>query len=241
MSGRQSIVHRLPRELLCCILASSSDLGSLTAAVLSCRTFYSLFERSKESLIKSVLINRIGVEVLPEAIFTYEFCLPYLEFSFDDLEEEDISQMVQDVSKFLYPLTRPTLTSATWTMEEALAIESFHTSVVDPLTQKFIQSCAASSIFPLGESLSARPVSHLEKQRIIRALYRFELFRKLFGNWFFSEPNDQDFFRDFAAKFCSHFAPWEIVQLGCIHDFLHGEVMTGMHTLHILVKLATIY
>lgn len=74
MSQRQSIVNLLPRELLCCILASSSDLGSLTATALSCRTFYSLFERSKESLIKSVLINRIGVEVLPEAILMNSAC-----------------------------------------------------------------------------------------------------------------------------------------------------------------------
>lgn len=66
-----------------------------------------------------------------------------------------------------------------------------------------------------------RPVSNPEKERICRALYRFELFRRLFG--YFAWWTDE--LMGLAMVFFTRLSPWEIAQLGCIHDFLGRQVI----------------
>ncbi|KAI1080236.1 hypothetical protein F5B20DRAFT_119647 [Whalleya microplaca] len=116
-------------------------------------------------------------------------------------------------------------------MRDALMINDFHVQVVSKLAQRFIQACVTNSesfCLPLENSLRSRPISHLEEERITRALYRFELFRRLFG-WF-QHLEDEDIPRlhdslPYLAIFFSKFAPWENAQLACMNDFLAGEIL----------------
>lgn len=130
------------------------------------------------------------------------------------------------IVEFLRDLDRTSFEKTIISMTEAFTLNDFHVHTVSPLAERFVVICTERYEWqePLWESIEERPVSKTEWERIERVLYRFELFRKLFGR-----------FHDSAAKltplvkfFFQNFAPWENAQLGCIHDFLAREVGQGM-------------
>ncbi|KAI1251469.1 hypothetical protein MGN70_006037 [Eutypa lata] len=236
MAEQQNVLCRLPSELRRCILSSMPDLQSLASTALTCRAFYYIFDDNKDGIIRDVLINSIGSEVLPEAIITHRCSPPLLSLNispksvfWNTISPKGKAWQYRYVSTFLGTLERPPITSTTWTMCEALELERFHVQTVYPLAQRFIKSCAKLSPPRVIEiSLSSRPTSRLEEERIMRALYRFEVFRKLFGR-FRWRVRDSTVSTTLTNLFFSKFAPWENAQLACIHDFLAREVMPAFN------------
>jgi hypothetical protein len=112
------------------------------------------------------------------------------------------------------------LTRTSWALGDALALGDFHSEVILPLKDRFIQassdprSCAMAA--RIRKSLEVRPVSYLEQERICRALYRFEISRRLFG-CFAWRPDE---LMEFTTTFFSKFAPREIAQLGWLYPRL---------------------
>ncbi|UPK95544.1 hypothetical protein LCI18_006479 [Fusarium solani-melongenae] len=112
-------------------------------------------------------------------------------------------------------------------MTEAFILNDFHVHAVSPLAGRFVIICTERYEWQesLWESIQERPVSEAEWERIERVLYRFELFRRLFGRFHQSEGK----LKPLAKSFFQKFAPWENAQLGCIHDFLAREVELEAH------------
>ncbi|OTA69566.1 hypothetical protein K449DRAFT_418954 [Hypoxylon sp. EC38] len=227
MLEARNLLQRLPMELRCCILASLSDLESLASATLTCRALYWAFKNNEGRVIRDVLINCVGLVALPEAIIAHRCCPPYLstciQLRMDIWGEEQIHRQNIYISDFLQRLERPSPILTTWAMRDARALGDFHLKVVSKLTHRFIQACAkaSSSEFPLENSLCLYPVSESERERIERALYRFEIFRRLFSCF----SDREEYLLPYAATFFSKFAPWENAQLICIHEFLAREII----------------
>ena len=239
MSNERIDLLTLPAEIQHCILASLIDVRSLASAALVCRAFYSTFKSDKESLIRDVLINCVGYNILPEALIAHQCSPPYLSVQVERaiiLPEDrlELDRLHDYASEFLKRLKRPAVTTIICTMRDAITISDFHLQVVSVLTQRFIQACARAAPIhlPLEHSLRSRPASPSEEDRIARTLYRFETFRRLFG-CFCTNPEhpvhwtDEEPLLHYTLIFFSKFAPWENAQLGCINDFLAREVMPG--------------
>lgn len=60
--------------------------------------------------------------------------------------------------------------------------------------------------------------------RIKRTLYYFETFR----NWFRDPSDARVLLEERMSVFFFTFAPWEVEQLGCIHDFLFDQMKLGV-------------
>ncbi|KAM0420993.1 hypothetical protein ACHAPT_011236 [Fusarium lateritium] len=133
------------------------------------------------------------------------------------LFHENLNRQFDYASDFLERLHRPELDSTIISMTDALALGDFHTQTVSVLAQRFILSCSERFEWqePLKQSLQKHPVSQTE-----RVLYRFEMFRRLFGRFCANELE----LIALAPSFFEKFAPWENAQLACIHDFLAREV-----------------
>ncbi|KAM5351173.1 hypothetical protein ACJ41O_003896 [Fusarium nematophilum] len=231
MSESQSVFQVVPLELWQSILAYLPDVPSLASAALSCRSLYTAFKSREHGLVQSVLVNCIGVANLPEALITQRCSPPLLSIHVERQNlptgDEQMRQMREYVFNFVTHLERPSLGSAEISLAEGLALGDFHVQTVSPLTQSFVEACSKRSGWqrPLEESLQTRPLSRTERERIERALYRFEMFRRLFGC--FGEEIDE--LLNFATTFFSKFAPWESAQLGCIHDFLARELLPAFN------------
>lgn len=249
MSEVQKPLQRLPMELLRWILASLPDIQSLASAALSCRSLYWAFKYSEDGLIKDVLVNCMGFDVPPEAIIAVQFHPSFVGNEMkqycDNLTESELEEgrwaidMVNHADFFTRNLKRPN-TSAGLTMRDALALSNFHLHVVEKLMERFLQACKLAplpSSFLHKNVLCPGPVTWTEKERIVRAFYRFELLWKLFGCFerylIDSIPRISRFYYyalyDIIGTFLSKFAPWENLQLGCIHDFLASQVFSGAY------------
>lgn len=228
-------ILKLPVELLQHILPCLSDPRSLVSAIQISRIFYPNFQENEQHIVATVLERCVGAGVLREAKPTRNCVPPVLSTKLTeqppDLDDKLQEELNMCISRFLHDQPgKIDSNQSSCTLSDALALGNFHADVILPLKASFIQtssdpkSCMMSA--KVEESLSMRSASNLEEERICRALYRFELFRRLFGC--FAWRTDE--LMDLATMFFSMFSPWEIAQIGCIHDFLGRQVIPGKKT-----------
>ncbi|OTB06200.1 hypothetical protein M426DRAFT_21310 [Hypoxylon sp. CI-4A] len=222
---------RLPLELLRLTLNSLPDVGSLASAALSRRSLNWAFKGDEDRLIRNVLINCIGSDALPEALLVYRTLPPCtvdgtLQRDDSVYTNDDDDELYSQTADLFRSLVRPETPSETWTvaMREALGLSDFHLRAVLPLVQTFFQRCAeaAPPHVSLGDDLLSHPPSRSERERVVRVLYYFELYCRLYRH---AHNHSRLFQEYFGKKFLEKFAPQEVVRLGCIHDFLAGEIL----------------
>ncbi|KAF4956879.1 hypothetical protein FGADI_3482 [Fusarium gaditjirri] len=106
--------------------------------------------------------------------------------------------------------------------DEVLSIATFHSSVVRPLISHYV-SWTRSNM----ESLSTpKEISRTEGRRIMRGLYRFQIFSNLFG-----AARDVGFHygdrllgsEERLNLFLDDFTAWEIEEMLCINAFMHAK------------------
>ncbi|RSL54063.1 hypothetical protein CEP54_010074 [Fusarium duplospermum] len=224
-----------PMELHQQILASLPDAPSLAAAALSCQQLYAAFKNKESTLARAVLSNCIGAANLPEALMVHRCSPPYLS-NHVELQPRPLNSRMENqvayVSRYIKRLNRSSFENTSISMSDALALSDFHLKTVSILAQRFIVICTERHDWqdPLRESIEKRPVSPLEWNRIERVLYRFELFRKLFGR--FLEGGQE--LLPLTKSFLKNFAPWENAQLGfynyvAAHDIVWGAYNIGLN------------
>jgi hypothetical protein len=93
---------------------------------------------------------------------------------------------------------------------------------VNAFAQPFIQYAAYNQPALCGGPLPLP--TEKEMSRIKRTFYYFEIFR----NWFRDLPDARVLLEEKMDVFFSALAPWEVEQLGCIHDFLLHQIKPGI-------------
>lgn len=206
-------IEGLSVELLQMVLSELPDVSSLRAAALSCPLLYGVFLEADTTITTRVLLNQIDDSVLPEAE------LAFLSSSLHHGPEPKYRHVVVDfITQNLRQ--RPTPPSS-WSLQKALQLERLHLCVSE-LTQKFVHTTLTT--YPMTQSKCT--ATRLERCRIERAFYRFELYCNLFR--MLPEIGAELPIRVEQNKlFFACFAPWENEQLGCIHDFLVRAVSPG--------------
>ncbi|KAI0868245.1 hypothetical protein GGS24DRAFT_482946 [Hypoxylon argillaceum] len=207
-----SPIENLPLELVQMILSFLPGPRALRTAVLSCPLFYYSFLGFKESITTQVLLNRIDISVLPEAMMS--------------LEASELRSMNRASAHFycmIHEITvdhlrqRPTARRS-WSFLEALHLERRH-AIVEELSQDFI-SRSFKAIERRFELYFERPgwkATHNERRRIERALYRYDIFSAMFSR---GCGETEGLAHDYGYQedgFFQYFAPWENEQLSCIH------------------------
>lgn len=182
-------------------------------------------------MAKKILINCIGPDLLPEASWAW-LCSP-IEYPAEyvpNIEVHVFEDVEYDVLRMFaesFLATRvPGMKALQISYEDARELEAFHHGTLEPLFDRFIRHCKKMNDGPLSQSLNSNSVTDLEKDRIMRSFYRWELFCKLYG----ARRGDVELngeprlLEQYHGPFFQRLAPWEIVQISCIHDFLAREV-----------------
>lgn len=102
-------------------------------------------------------------------------------------------------------------------------IDEFHNDFIRPLVVWFVQFTRKVN-GKLDKSLEKTPVSRLEFHRVARAFYRLEL---LAQTWIRVQNETHEQIALVCEAFCRQFAPWEMTQICCVHDFLAWNVAAG--------------
>lgn len=208
-------------------LCAISDPDTLANVALSCRPLYAAFKSQEQIIIRQVLINHIGIDVLPEAALTHLCHPPYLRSLGGGLPTEtENGELQKYITNFLDNLERPMVAELRFSMDEALDLARTHAYVI-AFTERFIQVCSATTSVELQQSFDLHPPSLAELTRISRTLYIFNLFCKLFGCLDTRYESLHEPFYGLGISFLSRFACWELVQIESIYDFLAREVIPG--------------
>ena len=213
----------LAPELKYAIFICLPDVPSAKALALTSSSFFQTFLDAQELILTQVLQNEMDTEVLRDY-------LTALWVSQIQVWSKDAILKILDE----YFGGSISYTSHKWKLSEALAISKVH-ECVDFLATEF----ASSALFknPTARGANAAPSSS-EMRRIKLTLHRYELYCNIFRH-----PTHDRMVRDklnrnrlirpqpFGAHeqrkvFFDKFSPWEIEQLGCIHEFLVQEITT---------------
>ncbi|KAI9775732.1 MAG: hypothetical protein M1839_000934 [Geoglossum umbratile] len=180
-------------------MSAIADVQSLKSAALSCPSLYHAFSGAETMITTRVLSSQVSNGVLPEAAAALE------SSQLDPPTAQGIQNFVKK------HLCRRRLPPRSWTLCDALSVGKFHLCL-----SSFATKFANTSL--TNEPLRSATPTQSERDRIERALYRFEIFCNLFRNSNVANVEDQQ------DLFFTKFSPWEMEQLGCIHDFLIRQV-----------------
>jgi hypothetical protein len=179
------------------------DLPTLHSAILASRAFSYAFREAKSTILSRVLIKHVGVDVMPEALVAIKAVADIPIWT-----EKSIGTFCSEHLQIRGPV--PSL----YTPGKVAAMAKL-SATVKALTERFVPSITTSRLKMPTSTPS-------ERARIERAFYRFETFCTLFR----PSPSCDDILLCMDKFFCP-FSPWELEQLGCIHDFLFHLVKPG--------------
>lgn len=214
----RDMAESLPDEILVAVFSFLPDFTSLRNAALVSPVWL----RCAASACRRVLLNEIGHPTLPDAITAHES---------SKFNPKNLARVAAFSDQYLQ--RRPPIPS-TITLADGAALSDLH-SCVKHLASKFQrlalhrlakeQRGLANEIPGWPEPLKS-PVNPTaaEDARFQRALYRFEVYCKLF-----KEPEVVRFNLD-AVNFqkiyyFDHLSPWEIEQLVAVRDFLAASII----------------
>lgn len=193
-------LEQLPVELLGGILSALDDLPSLSSATLASRTLHNAFTQTKRAILSSVLVNSVGADVIPDA-------LAAVGGIYATCESEGAL------------LVAPAQIQCLLSEDQVCSVAKL-SAVVRAFAKLFVQS--ATDARPEIKT-GLRLPSEAELACIERAFYRFEAFGNLLGAWSGNLPT----LEEKTDSLLSTLAPWEVEQLGCIHDFLFHQIKPG--------------
>lgn len=205
-------------ELRTSILCQVANLASLKSLILTCSAYHQAFVRSR----KEVLIA-LAQHVLTVGSITLQLPLQIVRASSIDLFASDHRQKVVALLDGHPEITNLSRNSfADISIEQILRLFDLHRDislVCDDLPEWMISKHPITG----EEQFDRKELSSSEKERILRSLYRWELWRQLFfplQDWMNRQgkeakipPSDQ------MSIQLARYPPWEQEELGCAVDY----------------------
>lgn len=221
--SQQPPLLRMPLHLLSIVLSHLDNMQSLASAIFSHSSLYSAFSEDRNRIVRDIMTSQIPDDTMKYALWTHAATL-------DDLDRDDVDQILQFLSdNFLTDLHAPKEPFALPGPADlglASALSRTH-SIIQYFTSDLLRD-----VLPLvHRNLGLRRPSHTgasatEESRIHRAMYRFQLYCKLFHQRF-SGPQKRYFPFTLRNRFFHTFSPWVNEQLACINDYFERVLCRG--------------
>lgn len=225
-------LESLPAELRLRVLSNMPDLESLGSLIHASPVYLAQYRLDRESILSCFLDADMGREVLIDAIAA---------FRSQPSKAGPLTRPNSNVTDFLdlYGWWRYTRSPIAMLNSVSLAdlrwIMCNHMSTVRPLASQvinmtftFLTSAAVyvESWRAREESRASGPanvwpdlVSRTERTRILRALYRLQIFCNLFGGQQYQSFTCEEIQHMF---FCQYDA-WEVEEMNCVSEWIHEE------------------
>lgn len=206
----------LPCELVATVLQELDNVRHLISAILSCRHVYSSFQYYP-GVQHDILRRQVADPLLLYSVSVAEA---------SDLSTHPTAPSTQDLlSTFYDKPTELVNRLQTFTLPCVLKMGRLH-DMIHSFADDFATD-AWALLFQDGPHASDKlTLSRTEHIRFCRVLYQFELYVTL------SRGNHGDTVKASQNEcFFSRLPPWEVEQLGCVHDFLEKRFSQGEQSL----------
>ncbi|KAG8529605.1 uncharacterized protein KY384_006242 [Bacidia gigantensis] len=197
-------VRQLPLEVAQLLLASTPDVQSLRSLAVSSPTFYKAFVGAQDLIIKAVLHNEFGPDVLPHAQAAQRSVdLGLFENRFEEEKVTFWSLLDNKAMSRVYP----------WQFQDSL-----HLSEIRSPVEYFVQQYSVNICKSLDFKIKS--LRRKELDRIRRTLYRIETYCNLYGGHRRLRPS----LEELQALSINQLAPWEVEQMVSVQDFLFSRL-----------------
>ncbi|RDL41891.1 uncharacterized protein BP5553_01870 [Venustampulla echinocandica] len=222
-------LHDLPGELLSLILQqvdSPSHLHNLLVASAPC---YRIFSSRRERVLSSVLQNAICVEAVHDALAVIG--APRFTQLSKHPTREDVTNFLK--SYHSTPFQFPTDFKSLCALSHLLTIVEHFVTAFSTQAHRALETLGKPYrslprwAWPPAPSSCrievALPLSVIERARLQRAFFRFELYCRIFPQ---SSSRGVSLFprADQSRLFLSRLSPWEIDEINCVHQYLSSLV-----------------
>jgi hypothetical protein len=206
----------LPAELRYQILECLDDLNDLKAVVHASPVLHHQYLSDRKRLLAHHLRAVLGDHVFFDACMVQKS--PALHRPKVPLSSRVLDEFMSGYHKLPSALA---MIEKVCTADDLADMVGFYLSVIRPLSD----SLSLLLLHQLPGASEVPPLSRMENVRIMRGLYRFELWCRLFG------PGDKTLHLDLdrwamdlnlkgiLEHFFEVFEPWEIEEISCIHEF----------------------
>ncbi|KAK3938124.1 hypothetical protein QBC46DRAFT_441437 [Diplogelasinospora grovesii] len=227
-------IRRLPVEVVTGVLATLDSTKDLISAIRSHRVFFNGFHSYQQRVLKGIMIHMIPREILPLAIATHEAAL---------LVDIEIWEEIQPLILSLLSIINSTSPESSplyprVTLQLATALEKTH-RMVEYFTNDYVAS-AIPALNDLFGASKGKNVSAVERCRLYRAFYRFQLYCNIYGRHAIEKTrravrrthawhaatyrrSDEDTRRELACFF-HPWPPWMNEQLACVFEYLETKL-----------------
>lgn len=212
-------------------LLSNLDYEGLKALVHASPVYHQQYLLDRQNLLCACLEATLGSSTTIDACAVYHSSLIN---SSETRTKETITQFLESYrDKLSYSFSPYSLLKAL-TLDEVISIVTFHISIIRPLTQ-YYTSWTMDNLAKETTDLHSHvylkdyeplSLSKIENTRLVRALYRFQLYCNLFGFsqywygrqrlWMFSKV-------DILKIFICIYEPWEVEEIACIYAFVREK------------------
>lgn len=218
-----SRLESLPAELRSQILSSLASLDDLKAAVQASPVLYQQYRADRKPILDRVLRTTLGEHVFVDAFAAQKSARfeppPYLA-----------AHLAAQLFMHTYQEHRaqPSLVANECTNTDVVGMASFYWSTVVPLMQEIPQRL----LHHLDPSLQPCGLSGVERERLLRALYRFQMWCNLYGTRPGAAAGSKSVHPiEVLMYFFQVFEPWEIEEISCIHTLLmdmYDHIFVGL-------------
>lgn len=221
--SQQPPLLQMPLHLLSIVLSHLDNMQSLASAIFSHSSLYLAFREDRNRIVRDIMTRQIPDDTMKYALCTHAATLDGL----DRNDEDQILQFLAD--NFLTDLHAPKEPFALpgpADLRLAGALSRTH-SIIQYFTSDLLRDMLPLVHHHLGLRRPSYTVaSAVEELRIHRAMYRFQLYCKLFRQRF-SGPQKRYFPFALRDRFFHTFSPWVNEQLACINDYFERVLCRG--------------
>lgn len=211
MEPTRPALSALPTEILQSILSYTSDAITLRNLVNGDSALYRAFHGRRVPILQSVLYNEFGLGILPDALATYiSSTLPRRPYVNDSPHRQVVvKHHEKQIARFLNELEDviPTLPHD-WTLPRSVALSKLRRDV-ECFATDYASDIGLINIATGHADQGGISLSETERDRVLRAFYRYELYCNLFRRS-----------THFEHIFWVKYAPWEYEQLASVYEYL---------------------
>lgn len=216
----RAALEALPAKLRCQILSQISDLEDLRALVLASPVFYQQYLLDRKGLLRRALTSTLGDYLVDAYAVQRSVWLDELHDGPGPVQAEDIKLFLEKYAGM--HTAPPDVILEEFIEDDLIDMAGFYHALARPL----VLQCATLFRHNLDPSLQVECPSKTEQMRLLRALYRFQIYCNLFGagTWGYRKvPPLEDGHAQRLADFFCIFRPWEIEEIDCIYTLVSDK------------------
>jgi len=225
-------LETLPAELRLRILLSISDVADLRAVVRASPVLHQQYLLGRKKLLGHTLKKTLG-SVFADAQ-ALQAATSLADFGEDVPSESIRGVLKRHLDEYVAHRFEPDIL-AQCGVEDLVGIASFYLSVIQPL----LVEVPALFLHRLDASLEVGHLSNTERIRLLRGLYRFQLFYDVFKCETTRGPRDPHFSSaEKLGMFFTIFEPYEVEEIHCVYLAMRAKYLRILEIVNPRVRRA---